>query len=473
MSLNNALLTGVSGLVANSSALAATSQNIANVDTVGYKGDSADFQTLVNSVSQYGGYDAGGVIEQTQQLITQTGTATQTNSPTDLSISGQGFFVVTNQAVPTSTTTPTLFTRAGSFTTDSQGYLKNSAGLYLQGWPVNPDGSVTTDPSNLSKMQSINVNAVGGAAEPTTAISISANLNSSQAVSDAVTNSTYDPTSATASMAAYDPTTGAGTKPDYSVQIPISDSKGGEHTIQLDFLKSSTPNQWYVEAVAVPASDIVNASGVPGQIAAGTLAFTSSGQLDPSNTSFLNISSTGVATLALGASSAAAPSGSGVNWASGLGISAQTINFTLGSANSGLTQDNSTSATQSITTNGTPFGNLSSIQINPQGVVTAVFDNGVSREIAQLGLATFPNADGLTPTNGNAYQVSQASGTYNLKVPGTGGAGLLDPSTLESSTVDLSSEFANLITYQQAYSASSKIVTTADQMMQELINIIQ
>jgi len=97
----------------------------------------------------------------------------------------------------------------------------------------------------------------------------------------------------------------------------------------------------------------------------------------------------------------------------------------------------------------------------------------VTRKIAQVAIATFPNPDGLTAVTGDAFRVSQASGTYNLKAPGTGGAGLIDPSTLEASTVDLSSEFTGLITTQRAYSASSKIITTADQMLQDLLNIIR
>ena len=125
--------------------------------------------------------------------------------------------------------------------------------------------------------------------------------------------------------------------------------------------------------------------------------------------------------------------------------------------------------------NGRPhaFGNLTSINIGSNGDVTANFDNGVTRVIGEVALATFPNPDGLNAVSGDAYTVSLASGTYNLKSPNSGGAGQLQSSSLEASTVDLSTEFSNLITTQQAYSASSKIITTADQMMQQLINIIQ
>ena len=126
---------------------------------------------------------------------------------------------------------------------------------------------------------------------------------------------------------------------------------------------------------------------------------------------------------------------------------------------------------QAVQTNGTNFGSLTDVKIDDEGFVTAIFDNGVTRRIGQVAVATFPSTDGLIQTSGNAFRVSQSSGTYNLKVPGTGGAGYLAPEQLELSTVELSQEFTDLITTQRAYSASSKIITTADEMLAELINI--
>ena len=162
-----------------------------------------------------------------------------------------------------------------------------------------------------------------------------------------------------------------------------------------------------------------------------------------------------------------------MSWASGLGLAAQNISLSLSTAPGDLTQFASQSVTQSITTNGTNFGNLSNVTVDDKGFVTANYDNGVSRQIAQVAIATFPNPDGLTPVSGDAYQVSNSSGAYNLKSPGSGGAGSISPSTLESSTVDLSTEFTNLIVTQRAYSASSKVITTADQMLQDLLGIIR
>lgn len=480
MSLNSAMQAGVAGLVANSTALSTISNNIANVNTVGYKQSSTDFQSLVTSAGDSSSLNAGGVMASTQQFVGQQGQLTQTNSPLDLAISGQGFFVTTSQATNLTPTDPRSFTRAGSFTVNSGGYLVNSAGLVLQGWLADSAGNITPNPSSLTSLQSINVSQVGGAVEPSTKVGINANLDSSQAVSAPATAAGLSPAGvgaynpATNSMAMHDANSATGVAPDYSIQVPISDSQGGQHTIQLDLLKSSTPNQWYAELVAVPASDITDGAGLSnGQIATGVIAFTPTGQVDAANTTLFNAANP---TITFGASSAAAPAAGQVNWAPTLGIAAQqvTLNLTGGAGSTGgLTQLNSQSNTQSITTNGTAFGNLTNVEIDANGIVTAVFSNGVTRPIAQVAIATFPNPNGLTAVTGDAFQVSQNSGTFTLEQPGSGGAGQIDPSTLEGSTVDLSSQLTQLITSQSAYSASSKIITTANQMMQALLSIIQ
>ena len=465
MSINSAMLAGVSGLVANSSAHAAISDNIANVNTVGYKRSQANFQTLVSGGNINAGYTAGGVTAQTRQYISQQGLPQSTTSATDLAISGQGFFVVADRAENLLSSDARSFTRAGSFQLDNLGFLRNEAGLYLQGWLVDDAGAITTDPSDLGRLSAINVANVGGAAEPTTRVAISANLKSSQPVSADL--AAYD--AATNSMAMYDPDLGTGIKPDFSVQIPVSDSKGGKRTVQIDYLKSDVPNQWFAEIRAVPAGDIVTGAGLSnGQLKTGIVAFTADGRLDTAATTLLDPDNP---VLTFGASADGAPAAGGVNWATGLGVDNQEIRIDLAGGAGSLTQYDSPSIVQAVNTNGTAFGNLTNIEVDEDGFVTAIFDNGISRQIAQVAIATFPNADGLIPTNGNAYRVSKDSGTYNFKTAGSGGAGYIAPSTLESSTVDLSSEFTGLITTQRAYSASSKIITTADQMLEELLNI--
>ena len=592
MSLNSAMLAGVSGLAANSAALAAISQNIANVNTVGYKRTQGEFQTLVNSQTKTGGgYSAGGVMANARSFISQEGQLQRTTESTDLAVDGQGFFVTTDKAEGVAATDTRLFTRAGAFRVDNLGYLKNSAGLYLQGWPVDSNGDISTDPSDLSRLRSINIGSVGGTAEPTTRVQINANLRSTQDVSSAAAphksngvpdrttptagpardvsvaykrtgantfevtltsgitkitgTATYDadgdltgfvpsagvngsatatatqiaitPTSGTPPVAGtqytldfadigmltsgiaetkYDPSvnsmamynadddTPAGVKPDFKMNIPVSDSKGGQRNLEIRFLKSAEPNQWYAEIVAGPADDVV--TGAPytnGQIRTGLVAFTPSGRLDvetmqgwPAGKGLFADPEN--ATLDFEASDAtntidpADPTDNGkIKWADGLGIAAQTVTLDLNTSAGGLSQLNTASVVQSTVTNGTAFGNLSEITIDDSGFVTAIFDNGVMRRIAQVAIATFPSPDSLKEVSGNAYAVSLESGTFNLKAAGTGGAGTIAAQQLESSTVDLSAEFTGLITTQRAYSASSKIITTADEMLAELINI--
>ncbi|MDZ4054140.1 MAG: flagellar hook protein FlgE [Phenylobacterium sp.] len=492
MSINSALLAGVSGLTANSAALAAISQNIANVNTVGYKRSAAEFQTVVNAQSAGAGYSAGGVLAGARHYTSQNGQLQRTTSSTDLGIAGQGFFVVTEKAENLTPADSRLFTRAGAFRVDNLGYLKNTAGLYLQGWPVDANGDITTDPSDLNRLRTINVGSVGGAAEPTTRVQLNANLRSSQEASpEAIARAARDANPAdpaaagaydvmTNSMAMWDPETGDGVKPDFEVTIPVSDSKGGQRTLAVSFLKSTIPNQWYAEVRAIPASDVTTDAslGVDGVLKSGLIAFTQDGRLDvdamaamPAGAAlFADPSAASLSFRASDTNPAALGAGEFM-WGSQLGIDDQVITFDLTAAAGGLSQYDSASVVQATLTNGTAFGNLSEVKIDEKGFVTAIFDNGVTRQIAQVALATFPSADALTEVSGNAFRVSQGSGTFNLKAAGSGGAGMLGASQLEASTVDLSAEFTGLITTQRAYSASSKIITTADEMLAELISI--
>ncbi|RYG13643.1 MAG: flagellar hook-basal body complex protein, partial [Caulobacteraceae bacterium] len=418
------------------------------------------------------------VIASTRHYTSQGGQLQRTTSGTDLGIAGQGFFVVTEKAENLTPIDARLFTRAGAFTPDDFGFLKNTAGPYLQGWPVDSEGNIATDPSDMNRLQSINIGSVGGAAEATTRAQLNANLQSSQAISPEAAAAALVPPGADAyspltnSMAMYDRETGAGVKPDFTMSIPVSDSKGGQRTLAVSFLKADGPNEWYAEIHAIPASDIEGAPN--GLIKSGRIVFTQNGRLDPAATAALGadalFTDVNATSLSIGASDAAAAPGA-VKWATNLGIAAQPINLALNASAGGLTQYSSVSAVQSVNTNGTAFGNLASIQIDKEGFVTAIFDNSVTRRIAQVAIATFASPDNLTVEGGNAYRVSQGSGTFNLKTAGTGGAGFIGASQLEASTVDLSAEFTGLITTQRAYSASSKIITTADEMLAELISI--
>ncbi|MDB5474734.1 MAG: flgE [Phenylobacterium sp.] len=454
MSINSAMLAGVSGLVANSSALAAISDNISNVNTVAYKRNQVNFANVVTAQAVSGRYSAGGVQGVTHAYVSQQGLIQSSNRTTDMAISGDGFFVVTDKAQNLTPADARKFTRSGSFNVDASGYLVNDSNLYLQGWPVLANGSFALDPSDVNKLSAINVKNLGSAVKPTGAVGVSAVLDTSTVISAAQTGATYN-TGAT-SMANYAAGVAGGTQPDFTVDLNVIDSQGASHKLEMAFLKSTTPNQWDTEIYAVPATD-VNTAGPSGQVASGKVAFLPDGSLDVATTTLpLN--------LAINASAGAQPA-----WATSLGVAAQTIGIDL----SKLTQQAQASTVNNITNDGAGPGNIVGVQVDVHGVVSAIYDNSQVRKIAKVAVATFPNSDALKPVSGNAYQVTIPAGAMVLKDPGAGGAGQISPSSLEASTVDLSAEFTGLISTQKAYSASSKIITTADQMLTELINIIR
>ena len=451
MSINSALLAGVSGLVSNSSALAAISDNIANVNTTAYKRNQVAFSTMVTSQAVKGEYSAGGVQGVTHSFVSQQGLIQSASSTTSLAISGDGFFVTTTKGAGLTASDPREFTRAGAFAPDANGFLVNDAGLYLQGWPVQANGTFATDPSDLSKLAPINVKNLGAAVQQTTNAGISANLDQTTPVSAGA--ATYN--ASTKSMAAYAASGGAsGTAPDAApIEISVVDSVGGVHKFSLAFEKTATANTWNAEIYAVPATDVTSLPA--GQVAAGLVKFTSSGAIDLANSTLFG---------AAGAAPTVTPA-----WSASLGIAAQTVTLDLNQ----LSQLASASTVNSVSSNGASAGNIVGVQVSADGVVSALFDNSQVRKIAQVAIATFPNSDGLQAASGNAYSGALAAGTMTLKTAGTGGAGKISPSSLEASTVDLSAEFTGLISTQKAYSASSKIITTADTMLDELIQIIR
>jgi flagellar hook protein FlgE len=353
-----------------------------------------------------------------------------------------------------------LFTRSGSFSADSQGNLRNDAGLFLYGWPVAADGSVTTNPSDLSSLEAINLSSIGGAAEATTSVGINGNLQASQAVSAA--EATYDATASATNMAS-----GAVT-PDFQRSIQVYDSQGGARSITLSILKSATANQWHAELHVTPTSDITTGSGLTdGQIATGTIAFDAQGEIDLGNTTlpltldFLSSTNTG----ALGANQ--------FQWASGTGVAGQSITIDIGSPTQpgGMTQYDSPSTLTSTQVNGSAFGTFTGVEVDDEGFVYAKFSNGIIRKTYQIPIATFVNANGLNVEAGGAYSVTPDSGSFTFNTPGTASAGTIASATLENSNVDLATEFTSLITTQRAYSASSKIITTADEMLDEAIRM--
>lgn len=448
MSIGSALLAGTAGLRANASAMAAVSDNIANVNTVGYKRLRNDFTAMLHSQVHQTTHNAGGVSATATTLMREQGTLQASTVATHMAISGEGYFVTRERAGDATTSDPFAFTRAGQFIPDAEGYLQNTGGGYLYGWPVGADGTVSASPTDLTALEPVRVAGIGGVAEASANLSITANLNADQ---------TVNPAAYTAGDMA------AGTiTPDFTTPLELYDSQGGRHTINFSFLKTANPNEWQAEAYITPASDIEGATD--GLLSSGTVSFTAAGLIDPANSTF---DPTG--TLAIGASSAAA----GARWATGLGIDAQNIQLDLGDGTStnGMTQYSSDSLLDTSAVDGVPFGSLAAVDVDEDGFMIAQFTNGLNRKIYQVPVATFDNQGGLVQQSGSSFRAGPETGNLTLRAPKDAEAGTVVANALETSTVDLAEEFSNLITTQRAYSASSKIITTADEMLDELIRI--
>ncbi len=444
MSIYTALRAGVSGLTANSSALAVISDNIANVNTVGYKRSGVDFSALVNAQNANTTYNAGGVLPLVRQQISLQGSLEQSRSTTDLAISGDGFFIVSTNNQQLSNGGSVLFTRAGSFTIDAQGYMVNAQGLFLQGWPVGSDGSVTSSPTSLSAIEPVNISGVGGLAEATANVGLNANLNSGQA----------DYAGAQGAYDVGDMAMGTIT-PHFESSLEVFDSLGAPRTIAFGFLKVA-PNQWRVEAYARPQTNVTGGGANGGVLAAGIINFNSDGTV-------ASVSGHGTASTVQDIDSAFT-----IDWASSTGAADQPITLDLAT---GMTQFANSFGVTSVTADGVPPGDLVGLVLEGDGMLTAQFSNGRARALYQIPLATFLNPNGLKADVGGAFRTTLESGLYNINASNAGGAGRIVSGALEASNVDLAAEFTNLITTQRAYSAASRIITTADQMLEELLQV--
>ena len=461
MSINSAMLAGVSGLVSNSSALAAISDNIANVNTTAYKRNQVNFANVVTAQAVKGRYSAGGVQAVTRQFVGQQGLITSASSPTDLGISGDGFFVVTQKANGLTAADNRAFTRSGSFSVDADGFMVNDAKLYLQGWPVEDDGTMDINPSDLTKLEPINVKNLGAAVRPTANVAINANVDKRLPTAQ-VDLTAYDPNVQATSMAGYSDGQNTIYKPDFTIEMNVIDSTGGSHKIAMSMIHDpAVTNEFRAEIYTIPGSDIGDGT-TSGLITSGTVRFTANGQFDKANSTLFGALDADPQIVLGDSDGGASPA-----WATALGITGQTINFDFDR----LASRPGTSSVTQVNSDGASVGNVVGVEVDENGVVSAIFDNSEIRQVAKIALATFPNPDGLTPVSGNAYRPTIQSGEFVLKEPTVAGAGQIAASTLEASTVDLSAEFTGLISTQKAYSASSKIITTADQMLEELINI--
>ena len=543
MSLFGALTSGVTGLFAQSQTLGIVADNISNINTVGYKSTSSRFSTLVTVQGSTTKYAPGGVQSIPLREYDVQGLLEGSTSPTDIAVSGAGFFVVNDAADGTG---DILFTRAGSFRTDKDGNLVNTGGFYLTGFPFVND--VAQQTNVLSEFEIINVANLTSSPQETTTIDIGANVPASAATGD-----------------------------NFDLGIQVFDKQGGPHALTLTFTKLATANTWDVDAsfdkgafldTSTDGGSIEFTSGQPAlndtitinnrtftfttgneiQIAASlTLTINNivtklGGSTDQTlaNVAFANSGGTfltvddliggsngtgtgGISAVIAGGATVTQPTGTSdlsdaTTAAQTIGIDLATITFsslgtlasiipasgvgtlntdnelvftadydvdatttadqvsisldlgTLGAAD-GLTQFEGVFTPNFIEQNGKQFGSLTSVVIAEDGTVTALFDNGDTRKTFQVPLVTFNNPNGLSTVSGNAFLSTDNSGPPVAHVANTGGAGTIAPSSLEGSVVDLAEQFTIMIVTQRAFSASARIISTADEMLEELIRI--
>ncbi len=457
MSLYSALFSGVSTLSAQSQSMAMVADNISNVNTIGYKSTKAAFSTLVTQTRSATTYSAGGRRILAQALVDRQGLLPASTSPTDLAISGNGFFVVHPASMPSSNNGSCMFPRAGSFSTDSDGFLRNSAGFYLQGWPMDSLGNIPANRSDLGVLESVNVQSLVGTAEPTTAVSMQgqpAGLAAAQPPGDRPAlcrrrhgQAQYGPDADHRQLRAQR----AGRRfegwyprphlplppgrPDQRRRSPLLARRGlyrvGERC-RSD--RPSHPN---------------------GLVVSSFLKFNPDGTFNATGTTF--------------------PANLNVTWNSGLGLNSTTLTADLGTDGNtdGLTQFDLASLLVNTQVNGAVFGGMAGLSVDDDGIVTALFDNGSRVNVFKLPTATFPNANGLGNKTGNAYIANVDSGTFTLQEAGKGGAGKVAPSALEASAVELADEFSTMIVTQRAFSAGSRVVTTTDEMLDELVRVLR
>jgi flagellar hook protein FlgE len=427
MSIIGAFIAGVTGINAQSEKMGAISDNISNANTVGYKPNEVLFKTLViptgapTALGSTGpvpfNFAPGGVIPQTRQRLDLQGLLQSSSSATDIGILGRGFLPVTDQV---NTTTGAVasganlaVTRAGAFSMDKNGFFTNSAGFFLEG--VTAGSSMPQTLAGLVPVQVDPGPSVAIAGVATSNIRFSGNLPASAAI---------------------------GTQGDMTVGV--FDGTGNAYTLDVQFTKTAL-NTWSAQIASVTPAASGSTTTASISSSPMTISFGTNGQISSGGTGSL-----GSVTLSNGQT--LAPSFDFV----GTGAITATTQFDDKFAEGGAQQDGKSS------------GFRLGFQFDTSGTLSEVYSNGEVIPRYQIPVVTFPNDEGLEAMTGNAWlptgTSALASGAPAINVSNTGGAGQITPSTLESSSVDLSEEFSQMIVTQTTYNANSKTITVADEM---------
>ena len=432
MTISSSLNAGVAGLASNASRLATIADNIANSSTYGYKRAEADFSSLVIS-SGSGTYSAGGVRVTTQRLIDQPGALATTANATDLAVRGRGFLPVTTE--PNLATAneeyPLFLATTGSFRTDEDGYLVTNNGVVLMGWPADPDGSIPTFPRDTGDgLEPVQINVNQFTSEPTTRIDLGVNL----------------PATETEFGSSGDP---------LELSVEYFDNLGTSQSINIEFTPTVPPTAGASNTWTMVLTDSADGGSTIGEY---TVVF------DDTRGGGGTIAS--VATVSGGAYDGATGTFS-VNVAGG------PIDINIGAIGTGqgFTQLSDSFAPTSISKDGSPVGNLISVEVDANGFVRASFDIGITRTIYQIPLIDLPNPNGLIVEDNQIYSTSNESGTFFLWDAADGPTGDIVGFALEESSTDVAGELTQLIQTQRAYSSNAKVIQTVDEMLQETTNI--
>jgi len=431
-----AFSTALSALDANTTAIDVVSNNLANLNTTGYKASVVSFQDLVTESIGAGlgatqvGFGTGTPF--TVREFTQ-GSTPATTGLLDGAIQGDGFFIVKD------TQGATDFTRAGNFEVDDSNYLTTQAGQRVQGWVQNASGVVDTN----QPIGDIPV-PVGTLQAPIASKSFSLGLNLNAAAVAGQTTGTF------------------------STPINVVDSLGNTHTLTLTFTKeapsaaNNDSNTTWDYNVTIPDADLTAAQTAP--LATGTLVFDANGNLTSPASTTPDVAFT-IPTLADGAvigDQSATPPANDMTW-----------HLYDGTGSPYITQYNALSAPSTTTVDGSPAASLTNVALTDGGKIVASYSNGTQVTVAQLALASVPNPQSLIAVGNNAFQASAVTALPSIGLPETGGRGKVLGGALESSTVDIAKEFTNLIVFQRAYQVNTRVVTTVDQISQDTVNLKQ
>ena len=415
MSLISSLFTGVTGLAANAQAMEIIGDNISNVNTVGFKSSKAVFSDIFSTILTNGSTTSqlgrGSQLQGTIKQFTQ-GSFESSSNALDLALDGSGFFVVS----PTNTT-GTFFTRAGQFRLNQNGLVQAITGEILQGQAITND-TVSTSVSD------IDLAGVQSTPQATTTFTLGANLDASTSAATTFTS-----------------------------PITIFNSVGNQVTLSAQFTKDANANQW---TYAISTSEGTVTSG-----ASGSVTFDTSGQL-----SLVRGAAVADQSIVIDFSSASTPAATQtLSWdlanAAGTGTNGKLTGFAAESNNNSLVQDGFTT------------GTLTGLTVNDKGVIAGLFNNGQTDDLYQVTLADFLAPSGLTRQGSNLFSESEESGQGVLGLARTGGFGAIVGQSLELSNVDLAEQFITMIQTQQAFQASSRIITTIDDLLTESVNLVR